>query len=85
MPKMPAAPTQNDALTALALLADLLTEFPLIDDVARSVALSALITPVVRGAFSVTPMHVARAPVASSGKSFLFDVVASIATARKCQ
>jgi hypothetical protein len=42
-------------------------EFPLVDDVAKSVALSTLITPVVRGAFSVASMHVADAPVAGSG------------------
>jgi hypothetical protein len=44
----------------------------------RAVALSAFITPVVRGAFLTTPMHVARAPVAGSGKSYMFDVVAAI-------
>jgi putative DNA primase/helicase len=76
---IPDTPTREDALAALARLEDLLTEFEFVDDVARAVALSAMITPVVRGAFSVTPMHVAQAPVAASGKSFLFDVVASIA------
>jgi len=43
-------------------------------------ALSTLITPVVRGAFSVAPMHVADAPVAGSGKSYLFDTASAIAT-----
>jgi hypothetical protein len=41
--------------------------------------LSAMITPVVRGAFSVTPLHASRAPTAGSGKSFLWDIVAAIA------
>jgi Bifunctional DNA primase/polymerase, N-terminal len=78
MPPIPDAPTKEDALRALSLLRGLLTEFPLVGDVDRAVALSALITPVVRGAFMTAPMHVARAPVAGSGKSFLFDLVAAI-------
>ncbi|MCX7310263.1 MAG: bifunctional DNA primase/polymerase [Alphaproteobacteria bacterium] len=79
MPAIPDEPTRDDALAALKLLEDLLEEFPLVDDVAKAVALSALITPVARGAFTCTPMHVARAPVAGSGKSFLLDIVAAIA------
>jgi Bifunctional DNA primase/polymerase, N-terminal len=79
MPPIPENPTKDDAIAALAKLEALLEEFPLVDDVAKSVALSALITPVVRGAFSVTPMHVATAPVASSGKSYLFDTASYIA------
>jgi hypothetical protein len=82
MPPIPEQPTKEDALAALALLEGLLTEFPLVDDVSQAVALSALITPVVRGAFPVTPMHTNRAPVASSGKSYLNDVVAVISTGK---
>ena len=83
MPDIPDQPTREDAFEALRLLESLLIEFPLVDDVARSVALSGLITPVVRGAFLVAPMHVARAPVAASGKSFLFDVVSAIAIGQR--
>jgi hypothetical protein len=79
MPPIPDKPTREDALAALALLKGLLKEFIFVDDVSRAVALSALITPVVRGAFNVAPMHCAKAPVAGSGKSYLFDVVAAIA------
>jgi hypothetical protein len=79
MPAIKEAPTRDDALAALRLIEDLLTEFPFVDDVARAVALSAAITPVVRGAFPVAPMHGADAPVAGSGKSYLFDIVAAIA------
>lgn len=61
---------------------ELLEEFPFVDEVARSVALSGLITPVVRGAFPVAPMHVSHAPVAGSGKSYLWDVAAAISTGR---
>src|SRR4029077_18000874 len=72
------------ALAALALLEGLLDEFPFANNASRSVALSALITPVVRGAFPVTPMHVISAPEAGSGKSYLLDVAAAVALRRPC-
>jgi phage gp37-like protein len=78
MPRIPDNPTKEDAERALALLESLLTGFPFSDDVARAVALSAMITPVVRGAFPVAPLHAGRAPAAGSGKSFLYDTVAAI-------
>jgi hypothetical protein len=83
-PAIAAAPTREDALAALKFLDDLLDEFPFVDSPSRSVALSCLITPVVRGAFTVAPMHAARAPTAGSGKSFLFDVAAAIAIGQPC-
>jgi putative DNA primase/helicase len=79
MVPIPTKPNREDAIAALSLVENLLSEFPLADEVARAVALSALITPVVRGAFPVAPLHVARAPIAASGKSYLFDLVAAIA------
>ncbi|MCC8964525.1 hypothetical protein H8A95_19940 [Bradyrhizobium sp. Pear76] len=78
MPPIPERPTREDAEQALVLLEALLTGFPFDDEVAEASALSAIITPVVRGAFPVTPMHASRAPTAGSGKSFLWDIVASI-------
>ena len=84
MPAIPKSPSRDDALAALALLDDLLEEFPFADGPSRSVALSALITPVVRGAFPVTPMRVISAPEAGSGKSYILDVVAAIATGQPC-
>jgi hypothetical protein len=80
MPPIPERPTRDDALAALKLIEDLLTEFNFVDEVANSVAISAIITPVVRGAFIVAPMHAADAPVAGSGKSYLFDIIAIIVT-----
>jgi hypothetical protein len=82
MPLIPDRPSRDNAFAALKLLEDLLTEFPFVDDVCRAVGLSGLITPVVRGAFPVAPMHVARAPIAGSGKSYLWDTAASIAIGR---
>ena len=78
MPTISKKPTRKDAVAALDLLKGLLSEFPFVDAVALAVALSAIISPVVRGAFPVTPMHVARAPTSGSGKSYLWDIVAAI-------
>ena len=83
MPSIPLQPSRDDALQALALLEELLVDFPLDDEMSKSVALSALITPVVRGAFPVAPMHAFSAAAAGSGKSYLADVAAAIATGKE--
>ncbi len=83
MPAIPDQPTRDDALGALGLLEELISESPFDDKPSRSVALSGLITPVVRGAFPVAPMHVSSAPVAGSGKSSLWDLVAAISTGQQ--
>jgi len=77
MPAIPDKPTKEDALAALRLIEELLTGFPFVDGIARAVALSGFITPVVRGAFPVAPLHAGRAPTAGSGKSYLWDIVAA--------
>ncbi len=77
MPSIPDNPTKEDAQVALRLIEALLVGFPFVDGVAKSVALSGFITPIVRGAFPVSPLHAGRAPTAGSGKSFLWDVAAS--------
>jgi hypothetical protein len=79
MVPIPDSPTREDAVASLALLEDLTAEFAFVDETARAVALSAIITPVVRGAFDLAPMHVADAPTAGSGKSYLFNTVSAIA------
>lgn len=84
MPAIADEPTRQDAEQALQTLDELLSEFPFADEASRSVALSALVTPVVRGALSFAPLHVATAPIAGSGKSFLFDTAAAIATGKEC-
>jgi hypothetical protein len=83
MPVIPDEPTRDDALKALALLDELVKESPFVDGVAKSVALSGIITAVVRGAFPVSPMHVSTAPVAGSGKSFLWDLPAAISAGQR--
>ena len=80
MPPIPQRPNRDDALTAIAVLDALLTEFPFVNDASHAVALSALMTPVARGAMQVAPMHAFDAPEAGSGKSYLIDLASAIAT-----
>ena len=84
MPLILPAPTHADALDALALLGDLLSDFPFVNPFDRAVALSGIMTAVLRGAVSVAPMHVFRAHTPGTGKSLLVDVAATIATGRRC-
>ncbi len=81
---MPTNPTRDDALAALGMLTSLIAEFPFVSDADRAVGLSALITPVVRGALSTAPLHAIRAPTPGSGKSFLVDVASIIASGKPC-
>ena len=83
MPDIPEQPTRDDALLALARLEELVCESPFENEASKSVALSGLITPVVRGAMAVAPMHVSSAPTAGTGKSFLWDLVAAISIGQR--
>lgn len=90
-PKLPSVaehPTRDDALSAAKKLESLLDEFPFVTEPDKpspslSVALSGLITPVVRGALAVAPMHVMSATGPSSGKSFLVNLCAVMVTGNK--
>jgi hypothetical protein len=84
MPAIPEEPTRDMAIAALQLLNNLLEEFPFTDEPGRAVALSELITPVVRGALTCAPLHANRAPTPGSGKSFLLDIVSAIVSGQPC-
>ena len=77
-------PTRAHAEEAVTLLDGLLDDFPFVDAPSRSVALSALMTPIVRGALAVAPLHAMRAPTPGSGKSYLVDIASAIATGQRC-
>jgi hypothetical protein len=79
-PPVPAEPTRADAEAALAMVGELLDEYPFISEAARSVAVSAILTGLVRRAVDHAPMHAFTAPTAGSGKSNLVDVAAVFAT-----
>jgi hypothetical protein len=84
MPALAERPSREDAEAALHLLSDLLAGFPFVGPIDRAVALSGLITAVVRGGLPVAPLHAFRASTPGTGKSLLVDVAATIATGRPC-
>ena len=80
----PILATREAAEASLWRLKDLLSGFPFATDVDRSVALAALMTPVLRGGCDVTPLHLIRATTPGSGKSYLADIASTIVRAQKC-
>jgi hypothetical protein len=74
-----AEPTLDDARDALALLQWPLRSFPFVDDAAKSVALSALLTALVRVSLRTAPMHGFDAPTAGTGKSLLAEMAGLLA------
>ena len=85
MPDIPDRPTWADGQQAMETLDRLLESFPWQgDDDARAVGLSALITPVVRAALPTAPLHAISAPEAGTGKSYLTQIAAVIATGSPC-
>jgi putative DNA primase/helicase len=84
VPLISERPSQQQALEGLERLRGLLADFAFADRESRAVALSALITPVLRGALQLAPLHVMRAPAPASGKSYLVDCVSAIAIGRQC-
>ena len=85
LPEMKRKPTRSDALASVKLLEWLLDEFPFADPrIDLSVALSALMTPVMRAAMDVAPMHAIKAPAYGSGKSFLVNLASAIAIGAPC-
>lgn len=79
-----ARPSRKEADEALEDLGSLLLGFPFVDpDIDRSVALSLLLTPTLRAAFDVVPLHAIKAPVPGSGKSLLCDLPSGIAFGEK--
>lgn len=85
MDPIPQNPSRVEALLALGELKFLLKEFPFADEISRAVALSMILTTVLRGALlPAVPMHVATAPQPGTGKSYLSDIASAIATGERC-
>jgi hypothetical protein len=64
------------------LLRDLIVGWPWATKIDWAVALAAILTAVLRGAFQMAPVFLLTAPKAASGKSFFVDLVAHIVTGR---
>nr|WP_052232374.1 hypothetical protein [Methylobacterium sp. ZNC0032] len=77
-------PSRQQAEAALAFLKRPLREFPFVSDADLSVALSGLITPVVRGCIKAAPMTAVNASTPGTGKSCLMDTIAAIAIGNYC-
>src|SRR3546814_3006000 len=50
----------------------------------KAVALSLIVSAVVRGALAHIPLHLIKAPSIGSGKSFLVDLANVVATGQRC-
>lgn len=84
-PPIPQRPSIEDARRALQVLLQPLRRFPFEGregepTVARSVALSAILSGVARPSLRCIPLHAVSAPAAGTGKTKLLDIVGIIAT-----
>ncbi len=70
-PSAPMKPAREEAILALGRLLHPLRGFPFVNPAARSVALSAMISAVVRGEMRTCPLHGFDAPAAGTGKTKL--------------
>jgi len=77
-------PTRADAEASLELLKGLLTEAPFVSEADRSVALSLILSLVLRGALETPPLHSFASPDSGAGKSFLVNIASKIATGERC-
>jgi hypothetical protein len=79
-PKIPERPTREESLDALAKLKWLIKDFAFENDESRSVALSLILTAVVRRLLRTAPLHLIDAAEVGEGKTLLVDVASYIAT-----
>ena len=77
---VPNSPSKVEALEALQELKGLLSEFEFCSESDLSAALAGMLTATVRPCLAVAPMIHVRAPVISSGKSFLCNILAAFAS-----
>ena len=80
---VPPRPTRTEALCALALLRDLLTEFKFAGDTDLAAALAAILTATVRPSLSHAPMFHVRAHMVGSGKSYCCELITAFATPQR--
>jgi putative DNA primase/helicase len=88
--KVPEYPTKHAARRALNHQISLIADFPFVDkhgddamgkpSPSRSIALSAILTAIIRRSIPKAPLHAFTSPVMGSGKSKLVDIASMIAT-----
>ncbi len=79
-PTVPDKPTMDEARIALELLGDAFGTFPWDTPFDESVAISLVLTALVRRSLTAAPLGAITAPVMASGKTLLADCVAIMAT-----
>ncbi|MFT3840779.1 MAG: bifunctional DNA primase/polymerase [Myxococcaceae bacterium] len=81
LPPLSAAPTVAEVTAAVKLLVDdVYGDFPFVHQADRAHQIALTLLPFLRNIDGPTPLHVAGAPEAGTGKGLLCDVVATIAT-----
>lgn len=75
-------PTKEDAEEALKKILFILKDFPFEDGASLSVALSAILTSLIRKSMRAAPIHAYTAPKMRSGKSLLTNIVGQISTGK---
>lgn len=75
-------PTKDDALSAIKLLLHIIKEFPFENEESRSVAISGILTALIRRSIPTAPLHGFTAPKMANGKSLLADVIGLIANGK---
>ena len=85
LPPIPAHPSKEEARAALAVLKELFAEFSFKRRTSDlSVALSGLLTALLRGSLPTAPVFLVRADTPGTGKSYLVDLIATVATGGLC-
>jgi putative DNA primase/helicase len=82
LPPMPERPTKEDAIAALQLFKDLLAGFPFSHKLDLAVAIAAILTVILRGAFDRAPMFLFVAPEPGTGKTYLVRLLTTLASGR---
>ena len=89
-PELKLNPSREEAREALRIFERLLSGFPFVDQNKErpgsdfAVAVSSILTALIRKSLKSAPLHAFGAPKMGSGKSLLADVVGMIATGRPC-
>jgi hypothetical protein len=92
LPPIAAHPTRQDAMAGLDKLKHLFREFSFQDKDGKglerqlncSVAISGLLTALLRGSMPTSPIYLIRASTPGTGKSYLVDVIAMVSTGQFC-
>jgi putative DNA primase/helicase len=79
-PRVPTTPNTVEVYHAAIVLLELIKSFPFVDEPSRGVAISAILTSLIRPSLPSAPLHAFTAPTFGSGKSLLMDVASMIAT-----